>query len=202
MTDPQQIEMVEKKPCYSGFFRLYRCRVRHTLFAGGWSDELVRELIDRGQGVAVLLYDPVLDRVVLIEQFRIGAIGAECGPWLVEIVGGMVEPGESRRDVAQRETMEEAGCQLRDLIPIYDYFSSPASSCERIALYCGIVDASRAGGVYGLADEGEDIRVRVMDCDAALEQIGRGALASATPIIALQWLMLNRPRLREQWAGA
>ncbi|MDD1649789.1 MAG: NUDIX domain-containing protein, partial [Methylococcaceae bacterium] len=108
----QAYEVIEESAVYRGFFKLSRFRLRHTLFAGGWSEPLSRELFHRGRCVAVVPYDPVTERVILIEPFRIGAVGDRAVPWLMEIVAGAVEPGESPEDVAYREAVEEAGCTL------------------------------------------------------------------------------------------
>jgi ADP-ribose pyrophosphatase len=194
--------VLAKEVCYRGFFRLERYRLRHTLFAGGWSEELDRELLERGHAAAVLLYDPACDAVVLVEQFRIGALASPRGPWLIEIVAGIVGPGESGADVARREAVEEAGCTAQDLIPICDYLVSPGGSSERIALFCARVDSRNAGGIHGLAHEGEDIRVRVVPFAEALDMVRDGRIDSASPIIALQWLALNRTEVRRRWLGA
>jgi ADP-ribose pyrophosphatase len=193
-----QVELIEDTVVYQGFFRLRRVRLRHTLFAGGWSAVMVRELLERGHAVAVLPYDPIRDKVVLVEQFRVGAL--ETGAWLLEIVAGMIEADEAPAEVARREAQEEAGCTLLDLLPLYEYYVSPGGTSERIMLFCARVDAAGLGGIHGLAAEHEDIRVRVLDCDAALALLDAGQIRSATPIIALQWLAQNRTRLRRQWA--
>jgi ADP-ribose pyrophosphatase len=160
---------------------------------------LTRELFERGHAAAVLPYDPVLDQVVLLEQFRIGALMAPGGPWLLEIVAGIIEPGETAAAVVQREMLEEAGCHLLALEPICDYLVSPGGTSERISLYCGRVDASGAGGIHGLAEEGEDIRVSAVSFAEAMALLASGRLNSASPIIALQWLQMNRGRLRQTW---
>lgn len=194
-----EFEITEKTLCYGGFFQLERYRLRHRLFAGGWSPEIVRECLERGHAVAVLPYDPQQDRVVLIEQFRIGAVATSQGPWLVETVAGIIGAGESKPGVARREAEEEAGCQLLDILPIGEFLISPGGSSETISLYCGRVDSAGVGGIHGLADEHEDIRVLVMAFDEAMELLRSGGIRSATPIIALQWLALNRPSLMERW---
>ena len=196
-----QVDVLEKETVYQGFFRLDRYRLRHTLFAGGWTSPLVRECLERGHAVAVLPYDPVLDAVVMVEQFRIGALEAPHGAWLLEIVAGMIEHGESEEEVAIREAEEEAGCVVTDLFPLYDYHLSVGGSSERLKLFCGRVDASEAGGIYGLPEEHEDIRVQVFSTDEALRMLAADELHSATPIIALQWLALNRDELRARWLG-
>jgi ADP-ribose pyrophosphatase len=198
MQDPQY-EILETSTGYAGFFHILRYRLRHRLFNGGWSPVLTRELFERGHAAAVLPYDPKTDQVVLTEQFRIGALQAPGGPWLLEIVAGIIEAGETPEAVVRREAMEEIGCAVSDLVSIYDYHVSPGGTSERIHLFCGRVDASQAGGVHGAADEGEDIRVVVMAADDAIAHMQAGKIVAAAPIIALQWLMINRASLREDW---
>ena len=199
---PEGVEIVECRTAYSGFFRLCSYRRRHRLFAGGWTPVISRELFERGHAAAVLPYDPDLDRVVLVEQFRIGALQAEGGPWLVECVAGMIEPGEAPEAVARREALEEAGCQLKDLEQIFEYLVSPGGTSECITLYCGRVDASDAGGIHGLAEEHEDIRVVPVSFAKAMEMLREGRINSAAPIIAMQWLAMNRDWLRSKWSGS
>jgi ADP-ribose pyrophosphatase len=192
----KDFEIVEEIPVYRGFFNLSRLRVRHTLFRGGWSELRDLELFHRGRCVGVLPYDPATDRVVLIEQFRVGALGVKPDPWLIEIVAGAVEDGETPEAVAHRETLEEAGCAIRELIRIGEFFPTPGACSERITLFLGLVDSEGAGGVYGLAEEHEDIRVEVLDFDEAFRGIETGRVDSGVAIVALQWLALNRERLR------
>lgn len=192
-------DILEKSILYQGFFRLEQYRLRHELFAGGWSPVIQRECLERGHAVAVLLYDPERDEVVLIEQFRIGALAAAEGPWLLEIVAGTIGAGETRLEVARREALEEAGCDLLDIVPICDYLVSPGGTSESIALYCARVDSSRADGIHGLAEEGEDIRVQVLPRPQALELLYQGRIRSASPVIALQWLALHHRELQARW---
>ena len=182
--------------CHDGFFQMDRLELEHELYQGGMGQPIVRELMTREPVVAVLPYDPASDSVVLIEQFRVGALGQVETPWLVEIVAGIVESGETPEAVAVRELREEAGCDLMDLIPICRYLSSPGGLSEHVSLYCALVDASDAAGIYGLSEEGEDIRAFVLSREAALERVLRGTVSSAPPIIALQWLQMNHGRLK------
>ena len=201
MADPR-VEILDKTVCYDGFFRMECYRLRHRLFSGAWSRVLTRELFERGHAAAVLPYDPRLDAVVLVEQFRIGALEAPGSPWLLEIVAGIIAPDETPEDVARREAVEEANCQLQELVHIYDYFVSPGGTSERISLYCGKVDASGVGGLCGLPEEEEDIRVIVVPFAEALAQLHAGKINSAAPIMALQWLQLNHDQLRAGWGVA
>ncbi len=197
----RSFRVLAREVVYAGFFRLVRYRLRHALFAGGWSPELVLERFERGESAAVLPYDPLRDEVVLIEQFRIGALEAAGGAWLREIVAGVVEPGETPEQVVRREAAEEAGCTVTALQPVCDYLVSPGGTSERMHLFIGRVDAAGAGGIHGLEHENEDIRVQALPVAAALELLTQGAIGSAAPIIALQWLALHRDDLRAQWGA-
>lgn len=195
----QNFEIIDSTVVYDGFFKLERYRLKHGLFAGGMTPEMTRELLRRGRVAAVLPYDPALDSVVLVEQFRVGAIDAPNGAWLMEVVAGVAEPQETIVDVAHREAEEEAGLQLQELMRICDYYPSPGMSSELVSLYCARVDASDAGGLHGLAEENEDIRTHVLPFDEAMDMLHNGIINNAMPIIALQWLALNRERLLDIW---
>ena len=199
-----RFEILDKAICYSGFFRMEKYRLRHEQFAGGWSPEITRECLERGHAVAVLPYDPETDQMVLVEQFRVGALEFPGGPWLLEIVAGIIDhPGETTEEVARRETVEEAGCTLLDLVPICHYLVSPGGASESITLFCGRIDASTiTPGVRGVVAEHEDIRVQVVTRAEAMALLHAGRINSAAPIIALQWLELNRPALLEGWGIA
>jgi ADP-ribose pyrophosphatase len=195
------VEIVAHETAYQGYFRIDRYRIRHRLFAGGISPEIRREVFERGHAVAVILYDPALDAVVLIEQFRIGAFTADFPPWVTEIVAGIIDPGEEPAAVARRETMEETGCEVLDLVPVHRYLVSPGCSSESVTLFCARVDARKAGGIHGLKDEGEDIRVRVIPVAEAFNELASGRVNTSLGLIGLQWLALNRETLRKRWNG-
>lgn len=195
----KEFVILEKKIAYAGFFRVEQYRLQHTLFNGGWSAEIGRELFARGSCVAVLLYDPDTDQVVLIEQFRAGAILQPDRAWLVEIVAGAIEDGETAEQVAYREAQEEAGCEIEQLLLINEFYTTPGGSSERISLFCGKVDSTQIGGVHGLDDEDEDILVSVVDFATAYDMVVSNQIESAIPIIAIQWLALNRQHLKQLW---
>ena len=183
------------------FMRLDSFDFRHRLFAGGWSGARRYEVVRRGEAVAVILYDPARDEVVLVEQFRLPALLAGRSPWQIEAVAGLIDgDGESAAGVALRETQEETGLvPLGDLVPIQRFLPSVGASDEYVHLFCGRVDAAGAGGVHGLADEHEDIRVVVKtlaEIEALLEE---GAIESAHTLVALYWLLRHREELRRRW---
>ena len=194
-----EVEVVENENLYRGFLGINRFHIRHSLFAGGNSPVIVRERVESFQAASVLLYDPLLDKVVMIEQFRIGAIDDPGGAWILEVIGGVIDAGETPDEVARREAVEEAGCQVGRLEPICDFMVSPGFSTERIFLFCGEVDASSAGGIHGLEHEGEDIRVDVLSSAEVIGELYGGRLNCTSAIIAVQWFAMNRERLRREW---
>ena len=198
-TTQRRVRVIERERAYDGYFKIDRYRLAHSQFAGGEGPEITREIFERGQAVAVLPYDPERDEVVLIEQFRAGALGIVRDPWLIETIAGIVEPGEAIDDVARREAREEAGLELQQLHFVTRYFASPGGSTETVDLFVAKVDSIGAGGLFGLADEGEDIKVHVLTLDEALSWLGEGRIEVATTIIALQWLHLHRGSLRGAW---
>ncbi len=196
------VEIIEREICYQGFYRLERLRLRHRLFAGGMSPPIVREVIEKGDVAAVLLYDPLRDEVVMIEQFRVGARNDARGPWLLEIVAGLIEAGETPAQVARREALEEAGCTVLDLLPISNFYTSPAKTSQRTHLFLGRVDSANAGGIHGLAEEGEDIRVVRVPAAEALLLAQQGKTDSAWPLLALFWFAGQREAVRARWSLA
>ena len=196
--DPR-IEVVEKTTPFQGYFQVDLYRLRHRKYDGGWSSEMTREIFERGHAAAVLLYDPGRDAVVLIEQFRPGAYAAAMEPWLIEIVAGIIEEGETPEAVVRREAEEEAGCTVGALHPIGCYLATPGGSSETLTIFCGRVDSRGAGGVHGLDHEDEDIRVLPMSRAEALEKMAAGKVTNLTAAVALQWLALNYTELMRIW---
>ena len=196
--DPR-VELRERTTPYQGYFRLDRYRLRHRRFDGGWSEVMTREVFERGHAASVLPYDPARDAVVLVEQFRTGALAAGMEPWLVEAVAGIIEPGEDPADVVRREAVEEAGCVITDLEPIGTVLLSPGGSSETLSMYLGRADISGVGGIHGLAHEHEDIRAFVVPAEEALARLARAEYLNAPLVMSLQWLALNRARMREVW---
>ena len=195
------VEVVEKSQVYKGRFQIDRYRLRHKRHDGEWSETFVREVFERGQAAAVLPYDPVLDRVVLIEQFRPGAYAAGRHPWLIEIVAGIIDPGETAEAVVRREAWEEAHVELTALERIGSFLMTPGACSEGVEFFVGRVDSAGAGGTYGLAHEHEDIRVFTVSTDEAAVLLAAGKIENALAIIAIQWLLLNRMQLRDRWGA-
>lgn len=196
---PGDVEIIQRDRCFSGFYNLDRFRLRHRLFRGGMGALIERELFVRHDAVCVLPYDPHRDEVVLVEQFRMGAMARGDNPWLVETVAGLIDTDEQPEEVAHREALEEAGLELTELWPVTAYYPSPGGSTERIHLYIGRCHSEGAGGVFGLEEEGEDIRATVWPLETALAALNDGRIDNAATIIALQWLALNRDTVRSTW---
>ncbi len=196
----KRVEVLKKRTPYKGHFRIDVYHLRHCKFDGGWTASMSRELFERGHAAAVLPYDPERDRVILIEQFRIGAFAAGVEPWLIEVVAGIIDAGEDPAEVVRREAVEEAGCEIRDLVPIGTFLMTPGASSETLAMFCGRVDSAGAGGLFGLDHEGEDIRSFAVAADEALEMVMARPCPNANTVIALQWLLLNRAALLRRWA--
>jgi ADP-ribose pyrophosphatase len=182
---------------YKRFFRVEKISLRHKLFNGGWTKPINREIFLRGDAVAVVVYDPKLDLIGLVEQFRIGAMGEATGPWLYEVVAGMVEAGESPEEVARRELQEEASLAPYYMEYICNFLSSPGGSDEKLYLFCGLCDLSQAGGVHGVSDENEDIRVHTFAADDVFAELLNGRFNNAAALVCLQWLQMNRSRLQQ-----
>lgn len=192
-------EILEREVLYQGVFRMVKYTVRYRLYNGDWSNTIMREVMERNSSAAVLPYDPVLDQVILIEQFRTGSISNPQSPWLIEIVAGSFNEGELAPGVAEREAIEEAGCEVLDLFPICDYYVSPGCCNEHISLYCARVDASNSGGIFGLAEEDENILALPVPLEDAFKMLQEGKIKNSPGIITLQWLQLNRNWLKQLW---
>ncbi|MBE3286552.1 ADP-ribose diphosphatase [Enterobacter cloacae complex sp. P31C] len=193
------VEIIARETLYSGFFSMDLYRFRHRLFNGEMSGEIRREIFERGHAAVLLPFDPVRDEVVLVEQIRIAAYDTTESPWLLEMVAGMIEEGESVEDVARREALEEAGLVVGRTKPVLSYLASPGGTSERLSIMVGEVDATTAEGIHGLADENEDIRVHVVSREQAYQWVEEGLIDNAASVIALQWLQLHYQTLRNEW---
>lgn len=195
----EKVELIERSVAFQGYFRLARYRFRHSLYRGGVSGAIDREVFERGQAAAVLPYDPVRDEVVLIRQFRAGTFAAGRHPWCWEIVAGMIDDGETPEDVARREAVEEAAVEIRDIMLLYSLVLSPGACSETCNIFLGRIDATGVDGIHGLASENEDILVRAMQFAEASALLARDEIDNSAAVIALQWLALHRDELRQRW---
>ncbi len=195
----QDVKIVTKEPLYDGFFNMVRYGFQHKKYDGSWTNTISREVFERGHAVAVLPYDPDTQEFVLIEQVRIGAVPTSDSPWLIEIIAGIIDEGESEQDVCCREAQEEAGIELSNVTKALSYLASPGGTTERLHVYVARTDATRASGVHGLAEESEDILVLRVAEDTVREWLATGKIDNAASIIALQWFFMNKQSLLQQW---
>jgi len=194
------VEIIARETRYKGFFSIIAYRFRHRLFSGEMSGEVLREVFERGHAAVLLPYDPQRDEVVLIEQIRIPSIDSSDTPWLLEMVAGIIEEGETVEDVARREAREEANIVVGRCKPALSYLASPGGTSERLSIMVGEVDATTAQGIHGLAAENEDIRVHVVSREQAYRWVEDGVIDNAASVIALQWLALHHESLRKEWS--
>lgn len=191
----ENVNVSSIKTKYNGFFQLNEYRLSHQLFSGKESEVITREIFERGDAVVVVAYDKILDVVLLIEQFRPGALRSGEQPWMLEFIAGMFDDNEQPVDVAIREAQEEAGLILStgDLSPIMKYLSSPGGMSECIHLYLANIDSSKVNvnKTYGLAQEHEDILLHTVTREHALILLAKGKITNAATIIGLQWLAMN-----------
>ncbi|MEQ8514059.1 MAG: NUDIX domain-containing protein [Chromatocurvus sp.] len=196
------VRVLDEQDAFSGYFRVARVTLEHRCFNGGWSKPLTREVFHRGDAVGVLPFDPETDSLILLEQFRAGALRGDASPWMLELVAGIVEAGESDSDVVHREAREEAGCDLAELVPVASYYPSAGACSEHVRLFCGRVLSAGAGEVHGLDSEGEDILVHRIPRSEALDLLAADRIANGHTLVALQWLALHGDRLRRRWLAA
>ena len=188
----QDITIKQEHEPYHGFASLKTYKLRHRLFSGETSPVITRELLQRPPVVGILPVDFHQQQLVLIEQFRVGALEDSHSPWLLEIVAGVIDPGEKPETSAIRETQEEAGLDIYNLQLLHHYWVSPGYSTENMRIYCGEVDANQAAQIAGLDSEDEDIRVHVVSFQQAWQWLNEGFINNAPSIIALQWLRLQQ----------
>ena len=193
-----KIDIVDKSILYQGHLSLAKYTLRHELFSGGLSEILIREICEARAAVGVLLFDPDRDEIVLTEEFRLGAL-EHGNPWLLQIVAGLIEIDEPVEAVAQREAQEEAGCEILDLIPMINYWTSPGISTGRFDLLCGRIDSRNKGGIFGLSEEHEDIRAQVFSKEYVYNALKTGEICNSATIIAVQWLQLHELEVKAKW---
>ena len=193
------VRILDEDDVYRGHYGVRRLTLQHRTFRGDWSAPLSREVFERGDAVGVLLWDPLRDELVMLEQFRVGAMRGENCPWMLELVAGVVEPGESDEDVARRESLEEADMRVLDLVPVARFFPSPGACTEQVRLFVGRVESASAGGVHGCEDEDEDILVHRLPRSQVMELLDAGAINNGHTLITLQWLRMNGDALRQRW---
>ena len=193
-------QILEKTTSFQGYFRVDHYVLKIRQFDGSWSAPFSREIFERGHAVSLILYDPVRDEVGLIEQFRPGALAAGWEPWLIELPAGIIDDGQTPEEVAIREAKEETGMIISDPILARRYLVTPGGSTETHQIFAARIDATQLGGVHGLKEEAEDIRVFPLPAEQAFQWVESGRICNGMTIIGLEWLAKNRDSLRRRWA--
>ena len=177
----------------SGWHVLRRTTFDYRRRDGTWTSEQ-RETYDRGDGAAILLYEPVRRTVLLTRQFRYPAyVNDHPDGMLIEAAAGLLDADDPEAAI-RRETAEELGVRVGVLTRVFTAYMSPGSVTEKLHFYAApytAADRTSAGG--GLADDGEDIEVVEIDFTEALAMIGDGRIADGKTIMLLQWAALHDP---------
>lgn len=197
----KDIEVQSSTLVYDGHYQVYKIALRHKCFKRGWGPVVLREKLDRHDAASAMLYDPVRDQVVLVEQLRIGLIDRQDkpNPWMLEIVAGLIDqPGESPEATIIRESVEEAGCEIKELIPITSFYNSPGGFTELTYLYCGIIQLTETD-LENQPEEDEDLKIHILKWQDAKALWESSWVTSASTYIALQWLEKNRQQLMSKY---
>lgn len=202
------VKILEQVEDYSfgNLFRVIKARLQYQRFDGQMSEEITRINFERGDSVGILLYEPDEDVVILIRQFRY-PVYASIDPktvkteganqaWMLEIVAGIIDPGQTVFEIASKELLEEAGYEVQGgYQPIATVYPSPGGTSERIYLFLSIVDhKDRINSGMGITSKGEDIQVESLSFQESLTMISQGEISDAKTIIALQHLALLKSR--------
>ncbi len=199
----QDVEILERETPFQGFFRVDALTLRHRQYEGGWGKPIRRELFVRPRAAAVLPYDPLRGEILLVEQFRVGALEWRDSPWCLELIAGLADKeGESPEDLIRREAVEEGGLTLGAMETVAHYMPSPGGTDERLHVFIGQADLEGAGGIFGCPEEGEDIRALTVPVEQIPELLTSGRVDNAASLIALQWLLLHRAELDARWSKA
>ncbi|MDO5643947.1 MAG: NUDIX domain-containing protein [Paracoccus sp. (in: a-proteobacteria)] len=191
--DPARIETVSRREAYGRFFAVEEIALRHRLFSGGWSGLLEREAFVSGDAALLLPYDPDLDSVMLISQFRVGPyVRGQAQCWMLEPVAGRIDAGETPDQAALREAVEEARLSVSRLYPLAPHYPTPGANSEFFYPFIGITDLSARvpENGLGLDSEGEDIATHILARRELLELALNGQLQCG-PLIAMS-LHLDR----------
>lgn len=186
---------------FDGFHTLdiVRAEPRSMKF-DGFAPEMEREIFSCGGYAMVVLYVPETDEILLNEQFRLGAFIAEPeNAFLLECAAGMLDPGETPAEAARRETLEETGCDVLDLVNVGAFFTSPGCLDELAHVFIGRIAKGDAGGVFGIEEEGEEIRTHLLPADTVFEMLDAGMIRNGAAALGLNWFARHRQRLRAHW---
>ncbi|MGY5391780.1 NUDIX domain-containing protein [Acinetobacter sp. NigerLNRRAM0016] len=184
-----EVDILSREYLFRGFIQVEKVSLRHRLFQqSDYTSVIHRELIQRPEAAGVLIYNDQQQKFALIEQFRIGAMDDPDSPWQLEVIAGVLDGDESPESCIRRESLEESGCELQALQHLFSFYPSAGACAELFHLYSAEATLPEQGGVFGVADEGENIQLHILDYADIRSLLTNGRLRNAPVIMALQWL--------------
>ena len=186
-----KVDILKKEQIFKGFFNLFLTKLRFEQFNGKMSETVSRVNVYRGDAVAVLVYNSIKKKFILVRQFRYPIYTVEPeNAWTLEIVAGCIENNSTRVATAVQEVDEEIGYKIHpsQLEYIGKCYPSPGGTSERIFLYAVDVtqsDQVHAGG--GLDHEAEDIQIEELEYDQVYKKIKNGEICDAKSLLAFNW---------------
>ena len=192
-----------KRSVYKGFFSVEEHDLTYQKFNNEQSNVVTRSTIVSSDAVIVLPYDPVNDRILLIEQFRAGPyVKGDENPWVLEPIAGLIDEGETPESAGTREAQEEALLEIKRLELVARSYPSPGVSTEFFHQYIGIVELLDSSNlIAGLQSENEDIRSHIFEYEQFFEMIESGKVKVGPLILLGLWLSKNRNRLRKTYSN-
>ena len=196
---PSDVVVEQRHYPYANFFAVEDYDLSFRRFDGTMSQTVSRAVFISGDAVTVLPYDPLRDRVLLIEQFRAGPFArGDANPWQLEAIAGRIDPGETVEDAVRREAVEEAGLDLGALLPVAGYYPTPGAKSEFLYSFVALCDLpDGCAGVFGVASEAEDIRGHLVSFDALMALLASGEASNGPLVLTALWLQRERGRLRK-----
>ncbi|PJG42651.1 NUDIX hydrolase [Acinetobacter tandoii] len=184
-----EVDILSREYLFRGFIQVEKVSLRHRLFQqSDYTSVIHRELIQRPEAAGVLIYNDQQQKFALIEQFRIGAMDDPDSPWQLEVIAGVLDGDESPESCIRRESLEESGCELQALQHLFSFYPSAGACAELFHLYSAEATLPEQGGIFGVADEGENIQLHILDYADIRSLLTNGRLRNAPVIMALQWL--------------
>ncbi|MBT0609137.1 NUDIX domain-containing protein [Aequorivita echinoideorum] len=178
-----------EKTVFDDHYKMIKAEVEYETFSGK-SIETNKLAFERGDSVAILLFEKESNSILLTNQFRYPTCKNNSG-WLLEIPAGSLEKNENPEDCVKREVMEELGYAIENPKQISIFYNSPGASTERAFLfYAEVSKQDKTGEGGGLSTENEDIqlvKINISEIKTRLSQF-----KDAKTILALQWFLLNK----------
>lgn len=185
----QDVDITSREYLFRGFIQVEKVSLRHRQFDDtAYTPVMQRELIHRPEAAGVLIYDDQQQKFALIEQFRIGALDDSRSPWQLEVIAGVLDGDESPETCIRRESLEESGCEIFDLKHLFSFYPSAGACSELFHLYSAEAELPQEGGIFGMSEEGENIKLHLFDYGDIATLFSHGRLRNAPVIMALQWL--------------